>query len=339
MTTPAPSTQQHNPALPKQLRDQIAAAADLYKEGPVIEHDPNAPAPGTEVAAVVVPTPDAPLAAPADNQNETWEQKYNSLRGRLEQERKDNQALVTRLNNLDALVSTMKAAGAEAPVAPVAVQPARLLSEQEEADYGPEMLDVVGRRAKEVFSPELEQLASRLAKVEGRVEGVGNVIQRSAQEKLYDSLTNAVPTWRDINVSDGFKAWLGEIDKYSGAPRMDLLQNAFTRHEADRVIQFFQGYTEATSTPLGQQAQTPLAPPLAQPGNGSGKTSLLELAAPGRARSAPDPLSPEKPIYTSASIAQFYADERKGKYKGREADFNAIETDIFAAQHEGRIRA
>jgi len=46
---------------------------------------------------------------------------------------------------------------------------------------------------------------------------------------------------------------------------------------------------------------------------------------------------PEKPIYTQAQIAQFFDDQRKGKYRGREADAAAYERDIYQAQHEGRI--
>jgi hypothetical protein len=50
-------------------------------------------------------------------------------------------------------------------------------------------------------------------------------------------------------------------------------------------------------------------------------------------------LPPDKPVYTTAWIAKFMADKRSGKYRGREADADAIERDIFQAQHEGRITA
>ena len=44
-----------------------------------------------------------------------------------------------------------------------------------------------------------------------------------------------------------------------------------------------------------------------------------------------------KPSYTTADIAAFYDDIRKGKFKGREDERAKIERDIFAAQAEGRI--
>jgi hypothetical protein len=42
-------------------------------------------------------------------------------------------------------------------------------------------------------------------------------------------------------------------------------------------------------------------------------------------------------MYTAAWIAQFTQDKLRGVYRGREADANAIEADIWQAQHEGRI--
>ena len=82
---------------------------------------------------------------------------------------------------------------------------------------------------------------------------------------------------------------------------------------------------------------TPRSPQNGQ-GNGSGKIPLETFAAPGRARSVPQQLPPERPVYTQASIAQFSDDKRNGKFRGREAEMNAIEQDIYRAQHEGRIR-
>ena len=45
-----------------------------------------------------------------------------------------------------------------------------------------------------------------------------------------------------------------------------------------------------------------------------------------------------KPVYTHAQIAELYARHRKDAYAGREAEWNRIEADIFAAQREGRVQ-
>ena len=211
----------------------------------------------------------------------------------------------------------------------------KLITDKEAEEYGDEFLSVVGKRAKEEFQPEFENLAERLKRLEGRVEGVGTIIDKTQVTNVYTGLAEAVPEWRDINRSDQFKAWLQQPDPYSGRRKHDMLQEAFSRHETGRVVSFFRGFlTEATGLPPASSSPGKSAPP----SNGSGKPSLEQFAAPGRARSVPQDLPPDKPVYTHAWIAQFMADKRTGKYRGREADADAIERDIYQAQHEGRIQ-
>jgi hypothetical protein len=324
--------------LPKQLRDQIAAA-QAYREGA-------SPPEGGEVqqegspTAEGVGTPNAHVpeatSSPANDDDQTWEQRYRSLQGRLDQERRDKQAIIDRMNDLETLVETMRANGSAATNPTVeAPRYQKLLTPEEEADYGEEMLNVVGKRAREEIAPEVETLKQEIERLKGRVDGVGNIIGKSEQQKMYDGLSTQVPAWRQINVDQGFKDWLLLSDPYSGRKRHDMLMEAFTRHDTGRVVQFFKGFAEVTGTPLGTTSPGNAAPPL---NNASGRPSLESFAAPGRARSGQDIVSPDKPVYTSAQIARFYADRRTGKWKGREADAEAIERDIFQAQHEGRIQ-
>jgi hypothetical protein len=42
-------------------------------------------------------------------------------------------------------------------------------------------------------------------------------------------------------------------------------------------------------------------------------------------------------MYAPGDIAKFFNDVKQGKYKGKEAERDRIERDIFAAQREGRI--
>jgi hypothetical protein len=43
--------------------------------------------------------------------------------------------------------------------------------------------------------------------------------------------------------------------------------------------------------------------------------------------------------YTRDDIKQLYEQHQKGAYAGRQAEWNRIEADIFAAQRDGRLRA
>jgi hypothetical protein len=329
--------------VPKQIRDQVAAAEKLRQEmiaSPAAPTSaPEAPPMATAPSEVASQQPSlAPTSVPPVSEpEESIEQRYKSLQGRLEQERRNNAAMVERLNSMENLVATMQISGKrQGEPQPVTYQ--KLLTEQEAQDYGEEMLTVVGKRAREEFMPDFTQLANKIQSLEERLNGVGTVMSKAEQGKVYNALNETVPDWEAINTSEDFKAWLGEPDPYSGMPRMGLLQDAFARHDANRVVRFFQGFTsEATGTPTSPAAQGSSAPPLPN-GQGSGKPSLMDYAAPGRARSAPQALSPDKPIYSQAQIARFYADKRVGKYRGREAEAEAVERDIFQAQHEGRIQ-
>lgn len=336
--------------LPKQLQDQMAHAESLRNQAGVPQDQlvVIAPAPGEEQPLAqpqpepVQPSPTTPPAPAGDNgDGQTWEQRYRSLQGRFDASQRTNDQLSRRLDELDNLISTMRAAGAQpAPTPDTNPQGLRqrLVTEEEEADYGTEMLTVVGKKAREELLPEVEELRKEIGNLKGRLDGVGEVIVRDKKQEMYDVLDSKVPNWQAINTQQEFLDWLAVADPYSGRKRLDLLKDAFSRQETNRVLSFFQGFiAEASGLPQNSTSPGNLAPPLAQPGNGSGKPSLEDFAAPGRARSAPQPLSPDKPIYTSADITKFWAEKRTGKWRGREAEAEAKERDIYQAQHEGRI--
>ena len=326
-------------ALPEQLRRQIAEAETIRTEmnNPEPEARQDPPQAPAEPAAPVTATVPPVAAPPAE---ETDAQKLRSAQGRLEQALTINKQMHDRMTQMERALATLQAQGVQQPQEPPP-PPAKpqLVTPEEVADFGEDLLNVVGKRAREEYAPEFEQLASRLKQLEGRVEGTTTVIQRNQQQEMYDTLAGEVSNWRDINRSDDFKAWLQYPDTFSGRRRHDLLMEAFSRHEAGRVVSFFKGFlTEATGTPPTSASPGPSAPPLSGNGHASGKPSLEDFAAPGRARSAPQDLPPDKPVYSHAWIAKFMADKRTGKYRGREADADAIERDIYQAQHEGRIQ-
>jgi len=327
------------PALPKQIRDQIAAAEVLRTD---MNSQPESPQQAEEPPVDPAQTSPAIAASSPPEEGETLEQRYRSQAGRLEQALRLNQQMHDKLNHLEQQIAGMQARGAEPPPAAEAPAPRakpKLVTDEEVQDFGEDLLTVVGKRAREEYAPEFDELAERLKRLEGRVEGAATVIQRTQQQELYGTLGEHVPEWRDINKSEDFKLWLQQPDPFSGRRRHDLLLDAYGRHEAGRVVAFFRGFlTEAAGLPQAPQARTPSAPPLPGNGQASGKPSLEDFAAPGRARSAPQELPPDKPTYTNAWIAKFMADKRTGKYRGREADADAIERDIYQAQHEGRIQ-
>lgn len=332
----------YGPKLPPAVQAQVVAAEQHYQQPPP-QDAPPAPSPGGTTAA---PGPTEPSGQPADPPLATppageidWEQRARSAEGRVATLSQNLGAQTSRLDQLERLLATMQAQGVQQPETETQqpVEFERLVTDDEERDYGKDMIDMVGRRAAEVVAPEFHQLATRLEKLEGRVNGATTVIAQNETRTVWEQLRQGVgENWQEINHHPLFHQWLDVPDPYAGVPRRQMLMEAFDRHDGPRVLNFFQGFLhEASGTPTNG-AQPQPSPSPAQPGNG--KMPLEAFAAPGRARSEPQPLAPEKPVYSRASIDKFYADKRRGLWRGREADADAIEADIFRAQHEGRIQ-
>ena len=320
--------QKYGPKLPKQIQEQVDAvnaALTPEEEQPVEEQDDEAEYEEED---------EQPEGEPQELQADSWEQRARSAAGRLEQALSSNQQLARRVSELEDQMAGKKLKADTGEPPPYQKKP--LIKDDELSDYGEEFFDVVGRKAREEISPELYQFGERLKRLEGRQEVVTQVIDKTQKHGVYDMLYDEVPQWRQINHHPAFKQWLGQLDPYSGRPLAEMLSEAMTRHDAPRVVNFFRGFAEAAGLPLNP-SNGDAAPPPAN-GSGSERPTLEDFAAPGRARSAPQMLPPDKPIYTVAQIREISEAKRRGLWRGREVELEAIERDIFAAQHEGRIQ-
>lgn len=303
-------------------------------DGIVIAPPPPAPAP---TPAPVTPagnelTPSPPPAPPAPPAEDSWEHKFNSERGRRVKLEEQIRSQGERMLALENMLQDLKAA----PVAPAPpATPQQLITDTERSEFGEEMLDVMGRRAKEIVSPELAELRATVASLEQKLTGTQTTVKRNARADMLGSLDRDLSTWRQINDMPEFKTWLALPDPYSGAIRHQMLLSAFEQNDTPRVLNFFKGFVSelAATTPAGDTVNEPPAPAPARP-------SLDSLAAPGRARTpAQVNLPAEKPIITTADVSAFYAAVRRGEYRGREAEQAGYERELFEAQREGRVRA
>jgi hypothetical protein len=322
--------------LPPAVAAQVAATEALYNAPPPVTDGGTPAAESSSSPQPGQPEVHAPAATPPAGGDVDWEQRARSAEGRLSAAQQQLNAQNERLDQMDRTLASMTAQGLMSPKdGQSTARPfTPLVTEEETRDYGTDLIDVVGRRAKEVLLPEIETVQQRLDRLEGRVNGVSTVIQRDATQSVYETLAQHVgPNWNDLNHHPDFKdRWLGQRDPYSGKILRDLLKEAFDRQDGPRVLSFFQGYlTEATGSPSPSQPA-----PSPAPQNGAGEDPLMRYAAPGRARSEP-PTPLGKPVYSRAQLNQFWEAKRRGAYKGREPEADAIERDIFQAQHEGRI--
>lgn len=273
--------------------------------------------------------PQAPTQEHPHDDAATWENRYKSMKGRFERAEKQNAQLAEQISSLQRVIATLEAKIQE-PVAPQQPSVSRLITDEEEEEYGREFLDVVGKRAKEVVSSEVQELQAEIAALKNQLSKVGGVVTLSAKQQMDNLLNEQCPNWREINSNPDFLAWLKLPDTYSGAIRHDLLRKAYERNDGPRVLAFFNGFLaeEAAVVPSNSQPE----PARSQ------KLPLEQYAAPGRARSAAASAPAEKPFITTAQITQFYSDVAAGRYRGREKEKEQMENAIFEAQRAGRIR-
>lgn len=293
-------------------------------------------APTEQIAGETLSQADLTTSAPVTQEvtpsdDQSWEHKYKSMKGRFDRSQGQIQQLSDQIQSLQNVIASLQASQAAAPAAE-SYAPERFLTPEEESDYGQDFLNVVGKKAKEELLPIVKQYEAKIAQLEQQLKGVGGYMQQDARQRMLSILSERVPEWEVLNKNETFLNWLQLPDMYSGAIRHNLLKEAYERNDAPRVAAFFQGF-------LAEEAAT--RPATADAGETEGavapKVDPMTLAAPGRAKSAAAAAPAEKPFFTSAQIAKFYTDVNAGKFRGREAEKNKLEAQIFEAQREGRI--
>lgn len=300
------------------------AAEEPAPEAPIEE-----PAPATEKPLTAEPPKEEPKVTQQVT-DEAWEHRYNSMKGRFERAQTQMTQQAERIASLERLISTLQAQPQTVQSSELKAE--RLITPEEEADYGPDFLQVVGKKAKEELLPELRKAYDKIAGLEAQLNGVGNYVQQDAQGRMMEALDRDVSGWREQNVNPEFLQWLALPDPYSGDIRHNMLKVAWERHDAPRVAAFFKGFLAEEAAYRGPASSE-------APAKAAGKPSLETFAAPGRAKTAAASNAPaEKPIITSAQISRFYADCAAGRYNGRDEEKLKFEKAIFEAQRDGRIK-
>lgn len=323
-------------ALVQQLLDQKNAAEGVTSEvTPPAEPPLSIPLPA-EPPAEPAPAPPTPAAAPPAD--DSWELRYKAMKGRFDRSEENVRQLSSQVSSLENVIAAMQAAPT-APTPPSADELAsieNLVTPEERAEYGDDFLAVVGKKAQEMFLPTIKALEQRNAALEKRLDGVATVTAQQSLTSLHSRLDEDLPKWREINRSPEFLAWLDLPDPFSGAIRLGMLKAAYSAGNAARVLAFFNGFLNEEAATAPAEAELGTQDPETAP-----KVPLETFAAPGRAKIAatsPSGLPAEKPVFTRAQIAGFYADVAAGRYRGREQQKNQTEAQIFSAQAEGRIR-
>lgn len=339
-------------ALPEQIRKQTEAVQELYKQlnpddnqGSANDaNGQNQSNDAANTANAADENSDENYAAqsaghteqpPTDNKTEeNLNQKYKTLQGMYNAEvprlHAHNREMQGRVQQLEQLLSTLSQQQQAAPQQQAKHDP--LVTDQDVQEYG-ESIDMMRKVSREELMP----VAQKIAQLEGMIRQMHSsvvpqvqaVAQRqavSAEQQFWADLTGAVPNWQEINNSADFQSWLLEVDPLTGISRQTYLEDAQRTLDTRRITSFFRTWLEMNGQPTG-----------AQPNRNSQGSELERQVAPGRSRSAPASGNQAAKTYSADDIKTFFNDVRSQKYKGREAERDRIERDIFAAQREGRI--
>lgn len=326
--------------LPASLRNAIARTETIVAENkarrdgkpPVTVNGNEPPTPAAPVQpppAPPVPVYSEPVPAPTPQPEDNWEHRYRAIKGRYDQQGTQIQQMSQRLRDMEALLATVAN-----PPPPAQPAPPRLVTDDDIKEYSPEFFDVVGRRAEEIAALKLAPLRAELEQLRAQVGGVRQNIVNEARGRMLATLTDRLPEWDDINRSDEFKHWCQLTDPYSGVIRVDLLRSAYNSNQTDRVLNIFNGFIAETAAIQPAATATPQRNAPAP-----SRVDLASLAAPGRARQAAAvaPAPSDKPAFTTPQIKDLYARRLRGDFKGKDAEWTALEASIYAAGREGRI--
>lgn len=349
-------------AIPQAVRRAAARAEELskqFREGraelpPAAPDSQPPPAPPVAVvtppaAPPAAPSPPAPVSSTPPADTAEWERRYRSLQGKYNNEvprlRSQVQQVTEELATVKQLLAQrVTQTNTPAPAAPV--QPTRLVTDEEVREYGPDLIDMFRRVAREEHQTltgeidrRIQPVQQRIDRVAGAVESTSQRVAQSNRQTVLDALAQAVPNWEAMNDDPLFLEWLGQSDPFTGKERGALLTEAYEAFDAPRVVAFFTGYLRehAAVTPPATPQPTPEPPPAAP----VTQVTLESLLAPGtpKAGAPRTPDGSEKRIWTRADVTNFYELKRRGKLKSLSPEqIQAMDADIIAAGREGRIR-
>lgn len=301
----------------KRIQDQMKRQAD--GEPPV---PPDDTPPVDQSTPPADPPPDVPPIDPPPNPEAgLWEQRYNVLQSKYDAE-------VPRLfAQVRELTEQLRTAVAPAPaVAPAQTAPTTLVTSADVEQFGPEIIDLIGRKAQEIAGAQVDTLMDHIKKLEQALGGVSSRQGVSDRDRFFMELDKLVPTWRKTNENSQFNAWLAQVEPMIGFPRKVALDDAVENNDAHRAAFFFTAFAE-TLTPVSPAQPVPQVPTL---------ENQVSPTKPGGGATPPGGAAVGR-IFKRSDVSKFYSDVARGVYKNRDAEKVALEREMYAARSEGRI--
>lgn len=319
MATRMPRAVQEQLKAAETLEAQLAQAAEVSAPAPLspleqaLATPEPAPEPTPTPAPVAAPAPaPAPTPAPTPPQPDPWEHKYRVLQGQFNKLVPELQGQVKQLSTQ---IEKLQKQPEPAPQKPQA-------DAKDIEDFGKELVEMVSRNAQRQldaalggFSRRLDALEALATELQQGVQVTSKQIAMTAEDNFWQTLAGEVPDYETVNQSPAFLQWLAVVDKVYRKPRQHALDQACDALDAKAAAAVFQAFK-------AEQAVSVEVP---------------ELVSPLPSSGGGVPPTQQKPVIYASQIADFYDRQRRGAYKGREAEMNQLEAAINTAVREGRV--
>lgn len=291
-----------------ELHEEVYGKPETAPNAPYVDDD------GVEdnyQAAPPADVPAAPAAAPEDfkHKYDVLQGKYNAEIGRMNKMLSDT---MLEKEQLAAQLGGQPPNAAPANPFSDAVDDTDQTIEFLKAQYPdayPGIEALIAKKAAEVLKPVTDNVNRAAAEIKG--------------ERYTRELDSKMPNWRDVNNSPEFAAWLKTIDRYTGATKYALLDNAYKQGDSARTLAFFEDFVNTHQPP------PPQSPPPRQ---------YADTDAYPSNSGSPTPSTQEKGIVNRSDIDRFYKDRAQGRFIGTEEDVARIESRFFRAIKEGKVR-
>ena len=226
---------------------------------------PTNPDPAQEPVVAATPDPYVPPAisdpsAPTDE----YKNKYDVLKGKYDVE---VPRLSTEIESLKLVINQMQAAMDSMPaqVSPTRVDSGiKPLNPEDFEGYGDDIVKMAQMMNAVIVENERltaamgqHQPAAATGETTQRIERLETTVQKTNEDKYYETLTLITSDWRQINTSKAFDQWLNVVDPITMVPRRDIIQYAAQQMNAQQVGHIFNQFKKDSGMIVEAPASSP----------------------------------------------------------------------------------
>lgn len=322
-------------ALPKQVQKQLKEV-EAYEKALEAQRNPEAvqdtdPEPLETGAEVVTETEEVTApeeVEPADtsptdvedgykHKYSTLQSKYNAEVPRLHQQVREMTEVVTQLQ------AELKELKAE-PTKPK--EKVSLVTDEDRAEFGEELLDVQRRIAKEVAQEYEDRFIQQEAVNKALEEKLAQTGSQIGEVGFSQRLAQLVPDFAEIDKDERWMSWLNEHDPMLRGPRRSQAQAAFDAGDAEAVAHYVGLWRETLTS------SAPSDRPVRQ-------AELEKQVAPSRsANSVKQPTNPNAKMYSTNEINAAWNKVSLLMRRGKLDEATKLEAELSAAYTEGRVQ-